>query len=113
MTEPRTEAQLQRRIVKEIKRRWPKAWVIHPVGGPFQVPGLPDLLVCVKGLLFGLEVKFAAPGESHNHAVERATPQQRNQIRLINAAGGQASVVTDVEGAIDLIERALARLDHG
>lgn len=103
---PRTERQLQARICKAVLERFPNAWIFHPVGSPYQLPGVPDLLLCLDGCFVAMEVKLPRPGESHKHAVLRATPQQRNQVRLINTAGGTAAVVTSVEEAIDLLDRA-------
>ncbi len=56
-----------------------------------------------------MEIKFPHPGESIEHARERATPQQRQQIRRIVNAGGMAGVVTSVEEALDLIHRAFRK----
>ena len=109
MSEATNENQLQRRIWKEVIRRWPNAWLFHPVGGPFQMPGVPDLLICAKGLLIGMEIKHVKPGESVDHARQRATAQQRRQIRLINAAGGMAGVVVSVEEAVGMVERAFVK----
>jgi hypothetical protein len=97
---------LQTRVVKAIKALKPGAYVFHPVGGPYQMPGIPDLLLSVDGLFIGMELKQPKPGESVEHARSRATPQQRNQIRKINESGGIAGVVTSVEEALDLIHRA-------
>jgi len=105
----RNEAQLQSQIWKAIIGLSPNAWIFHPVGGPYQTPGIPDLLVCVDGLLIGMEIKHQKPGESVEHARSRATPQQRKQIRLINNAGGVAGVVTSVAEAIDMIRRAYVK----
>lgn len=73
------------------------------------MPGIPDLLICLDGLLIGIEIKFPRPGESVEHARARATSQQRRQIRLINDAGGMAGVVTSVQEALDLIRRAFLK----
>jgi hypothetical protein len=70
---------------------------------------VPDLLLCIDGLFIGMEIKFPRPGESVEHAKKRATPQQRNQIRLINNSGGMAGVVTSVAEAMDLIHRAFVK----
>ncbi len=106
---PRTEKQLQARVWKAVIELRPEAWLFHPVGGPFQVPGVPDLLMCIDGMFIGMELKFPHPGESTEHARARATPQQRSQIKRINAAGGMAGVVTSVEEALDLIHRAFRK----
>ena len=112
MVDPTTETQLQARIVKAIKGIRPNSWIFHPVGGPFQLPGVPDLLMCVDGLFIGMEIKHPKPGESVQHARERATPQQRRQIGLINKAGGMAGVVVSVPEALDLVHRAFVKHDR-
>jgi hypothetical protein len=106
---PTNEAGLVAQIGKRIHKDYPDSWVMKVHGGPFQMAGVPDLLVCVDGYLIGLEVKFVRPGESSDHARLRATAQQRHQIRSINRAGGVAGVVVSVEEALALIERARSR----
>lgn len=111
---PNNEAGLVGNIAKAIKKRYPSAWLFKVVGSPYQMTGVPDLLVVVNGLLVGAEVKFVRPGESREHALSRVTPGQRVQIQRINAAGGMAGAVTSVEEALDLIERGLTyRLRQG
>jgi hypothetical protein len=102
-----SEKALQGRIVKAIKKEWPGAWCFHPVGGPYQVAGIPDLLVCVQGRLIGIEVKHRKPSESREHALGRVTPQQRHQLNRIIEAGGVAGAVVSVEEAIGLVRSAL------
>ena len=109
MVAPFTEHGVQEAIRKRVPKKWPGSYLIKTVGGPYQVPGLPDLLGCVGGLFVGLEVKYPKPGESEEHARARATPQQLNQIELINAAGGAAGVVMSVQEALDLIQAGLDR----
>jgi hypothetical protein len=91
-----------RRIIAE----HPTAWLFHPVGGPYQTPGVPDLLMVIDGMFIGMELKFPHVGESVEHARSRATTQQRAQIRRINLAGGMAGVVTSEAEALDMINRA-------
>lgn len=104
-----TEGHLQTAVVKAIIRRHPTAWVFHPVGGPFQAAGVPDLLVCVDGLFIGIELKNPRPGETRQAMAERVTPRQRAQIRAINKAGGTAGMASSVEEALELVDRALRR----
>ena len=74
-------------------------------------PGIPDLLICIDGLLIGMEIKFPGPGESIEHA-ERGRPSySAKQIRAINAAGGMAGVVTSVAEALDHCQRAFRKRD--
>lgn len=104
---PSNEAGLVASIVKAVKKRYPETWVFKVVGSPYQMTGVPDLLLCVNGLLVGAEVKFVRPGESRAHALSRVTKGQRVQIRNINRAGGIAGAVTSIEETFDLIERGL------
>lgn len=109
MSEPVSEKSLQSRVWKAVIKRWPNAYIIHPVGSPYQEPGINDLLLCVEGLFVSMELKFIHPGESWMHAVERTTVQQRSHIKRVMAAGGMAGTVTSVDEAIDLIERAFVK----
>lgn len=103
MAAPTNEKGLQKAIEKEVARRYPDVWVFHPVGSPYQATGVPDLLLCVKGQLVGMEVKFPRPGETRAHALSRATARQWSQIERIRKARGVADVVLSVEQAMDLI----------
>jgi hypothetical protein len=110
-SEPRNEAQLQNNVWAMIIESYPNAWLFHPVGGPYQKPGIPDLLIVIDGMLIGLELKHPKPGESADHARSRATPQQRKEIRRINAAGGYACVVVSEAEAARAIKRAFHKRD--
>lgn len=101
------EAALQARISKSIKREHPRSWVFHPVGNPFQESGIPDLLVCVEGMLFGLEIKHPKPGETPRRARSRTSPIQRAQLRRIVRSGGYAGTVLTPQEALSLISRGL------
>jgi len=101
------ESVLVRSIVQAILREHPDAWVFKVHGSPYQMAGVPDLLVCIHGRLVAIEVKMPRPGESLAAALDRATPGQRHQIARIRKAGGSAGVVTSVTGVARLIEDAL------
>lgn len=106
---PTSEATLVGAIVKAVEKRYPGCWVFKVVGSPFQMTGVPDLLVVVEGNLFGLEVKFQRPGESWKHARARVTPGQAVQIERLKRAGATADVITSASEAISVIDGALAR----
>lgn len=106
-----TESGLVRRIVKAVKWDYPRSWAFKTVGNPYQMAGVPDLILCVEGHFIGLEVKHQKSGESIAHARGRATRVQLAQIRAINTAGGAAAVVVSEEEALELIRYALNRKD--
>lgn len=101
------ETVLVRAIRREVLRHWPDAYVLKVHGGGYQEAGTPDLLLCVRGRFFGLEVKAPRPGESEEHARDRATPVQRERLRQISAAGGTAAVVLAVDEAVETIRLGL------
>lgn len=103
--ETQVVAAIKRRILKE----WPGSWVLKVAGGPYQEPGVPDLLACVQGQFIGLEVKHQKPGESRAHALGRASVQQREQIRRIWKADGTAEVVLNPDEAVEVVRVALLR----
>lgn len=91
------ESRRQAKIHRYLKRtfRW-HGWKIH--GSMFQAKGIPDLVGCVAGLFFGLEVKMPKG---------RVSEEQKEQIRLIKKAGGHATVVVTPEDADRFIRGVL------
>lgn len=98
------ETRLVRRIRNAILDQYPDAWVMKVHGGPTQTAGSPDLLCCVHGLLIGLEVKCAGPGETPEAASGRATLLQLAQLDRLRRAGAGAAVVTSIEEALTVID---------
>lgn len=80
------------RIKKEI-RQWlgtlPNCWYFMPVSNGMGSHGVPDLIICYKGVFVGIECK--APGKLLSPG---PTPLQKIQIRAINQAMGYA-IATD------------------
>jgi hypothetical protein len=105
----RDEDALQAAVIRAARLEWPDLWWFHPVGGMYQKPGIPDLILCVEGAFVGLELKNPHPGESDMAARDRATALQRKEIRAINRAGGTGRVVLTVEEAVSAIRQAVAR----
>ena len=99
------ETTLQRKIVEELSRKVGGHWMkIH--GSQFQTKGIPDLLGCVSGLFFALEVKC----DSSKYG---ASDYQLYNIKQIHESGGMAAVVESPEEAVALVnqhikERALS-----
>ena len=109
---PSTETGLVAAIRRELNKAYPGHWSIKTHGSPYQVSGVPDLILCVEGLMIGMEVKLIEPGESHEHAIGRTTPLQLAQIKSINGAGGIAGTVTSTEEALELIVRGFIKQRH-
>jgi hypothetical protein len=93
-------------------------WIEKIHGGPYQAAGIPDLIGCYEGELFGVEVKDpdALVTPSERAAVEKltslgiptgrakgCTALQALHIRRIIDAGGRAGVATGVEEALAII----------
>lgn len=92
-----SEADLVRRIIKALKKKYPKdVWYkIHV--GIYQERGIPDILGCHCGRMIGIEVKLPENKKG-------TTPYQERQIHLITEAGGYATTVTSVKEALQKLE---------
>lgn len=91
------ETTLQRKIVEALSREVGGHWMkIH--GSQFQTKGIPDLLGCVAGLFFALEVKC----DSSHYG---ASDYQLYNIKQIHESGGMAAVVESPEEAVALVKR--------
>ena len=91
---------LQRRIQQAIKAAYPRAFVFKVHGGPYQQAGIPDLLCCIDGHFFALEVKL--PGGKHG-----LSPIQKAVINQIIDAGGHSTFVTSPSEAVAVIKGVL------
>lgn len=100
------ETRLVNRIRKAILAEWPDAWVVKVAGGPYQTAGIPDLLACIDGRLFGLEVKHQKPGESREKALARVTIRQQATIDRLVQAGAVAGTVLEVDETLALIKQS-------
>jgi Holliday junction resolvase len=91
------ESRLQRRIrlalLEEFGGWWVKIW-----GGPFQ-SGIPDLIGCVQGLFFALEVKTAKGKAS--------TLQLETIHEIVTEGFGASTVVRTVKHAIQFVRDSL------
>jgi len=93
------ESKLQRRIKKALEREiggfWRKVW-----GGPYQATFL-DLVGCVNGMYFELEVK-------NSNKRKNTSDLQDITIDMVQLAGGISGVVTSPEEAVQLVQKAIA-----
>lgn len=90
------EARLQTKIQKAIKQEFPNSFVFKTHGGPFQMKGVPDLILCIYGFFIAIEVKV--PGRE-----DTLTAIQKNAIERINKSGGYAFMSTSVEDSLEKI----------
>jgi hypothetical protein len=94
------ETRLTKKIRTAIEREYPDSLFMKIHISAFQNVGIPDLLGCVSGRFFAMEIK---------------TPRRRNKVRpaqqlmlnRIKKAKGVCGVVTSPEEALDLISEAL------
>lgn len=94
------ESGLQRRIRKKLEREVGGKWFkVH--GSVFQESGITDLIGCVEGLYFAIEVK--RPGK-----LKTTSDIQMSFMGEIADAGGHAEVVTNAKEAVEFVESVLA-----
>jgi Holliday junction resolvase len=99
------ETRIQQNIQKAVRARGGYILKIH--GSDMMPSGTPDLIMCYKGCFVAMEVKTP---QTHDNV----SPVQRLRLDQIEAAGGGAYVVWDVDMAmkvLDVIDAALSTLD--
>lgn len=100
--ETRLQQKIQKRLNATVGGWWFKVW-----GGPFQVAGVPDLIGCVEGMFFALEVKL--PKSSSKPSLI-----QLEVIRdIVWKGGGVATIVRSEDEAEEVVRRALAEAARG
>jgi Holliday junction resolvase len=92
------EAKLSRKIMAELKLNGYFCFKVH--GSEYMMAGLPDIIVCAKGLFIGLETKM--PDKRDNTSMRQE--YVHGQIR---AADGIAEVVCSPTEAIKVVRKAL------
>lgn len=88
------EAQLTLKIRKRLKAEYGGVWKkIH--GSRFQSAGLPDIVGCLKGQFYAIEVKM--PGKE-------LTPLQRLTLQEFEDEGAITGVAFSVEDALEIVK---------
>lgn len=89
----------ERDIVTSIRDAFAKrgAWTMKVHGSPAQAVGIPDLLICYRGLFVAIEVKL--PGNS-------PTKIQQYVMKQIEKAGGIVAVAYSLQDGLDVIDLA-------
>jgi len=87
------------KVKKKVKALLDKhgAYYFMPIGGPYAVQGVPDIICCIKGRFVGIECK--ANGG-------RITALQERNLDQIQKNGGVAILVD--ETGLDLLAKTLA-----
>lgn len=99
------ESRLSKRISDVLREQHRfNLFVFKVWGSAHMMAGLPDLIGCVQGLFFGLEVK-------HPETRGDVSPRQEFVHGLIRQAGGIVAVVTTPQEALDAIDDALKTRD--
>ena len=93
----RLESAIQTDIVRYLRGRG-DTYVLNYGGSASGAKGTPDLIVCHRGLFYGLEVKKP-------HGSYGLTSPQRMRLRQIRKAGGVGAVVTSVADVVRLLDR--------
>lgn len=93
---PKEDA-IKKRILARL-RTIPRSWWIKTHGNAYQDSGAPDILGCVRGHLFAIEVK--RPGG-------RATKLQDHVLLMLSMAEATTGVVSDPNEAAQLIKDSL------
>ena len=89
---PLSETKLKNKVLKFIKSEYPDAW-IYKAADRF-TSGIPDLLICRKGLFYAIELKVGS---------NKATKLQEYVLRQIHRAGGRTAVCRTVDQVRNLL----------
>lgn len=92
------EGRVKDKVKKLLKERG--IYYYMPVSNGMGRVGAPDILACWQGRWLAIETK--APGK-RNHT----TPNQKRELAAIQAAGGIALVVDDVEQVREVLDDCL------
>ena len=94
---------IARNIINRIEKMG--GYAVKQHGSIYGRVGTPDILACVGGVFFAIEVKVPGPPSK-----TKPTPAQARQLQMVAIAGGVAFVSTSVEHVERVInEHALAQ----
>lgn len=99
----KAETNLHTRILKALRKEFPGSWWFKVWGGPFTPAGIPDLMGCVCGLFFALEVKLPDNKRSKTSKIQDET------IADLRKANAHARVVRSPQEAVDYVRSVLRR----
>ena len=96
------EGKVKKRITTMLKSYAPRVYYFMPAMGTFGKSGVPDIIACVGGAFFGIEVKA-------DKKKNPPTPLQRKNLEQVRDADGTALVVdaNNIEELRTALELAL------
>tara|TARA_R100001086_G_scaffold59334_1_gene27230 strand:+ start:2327 stop:2620 length:294 start_codon:yes stop_codon:yes gene_type:complete len=94
------EAKVKKKAVQILKEL--SAYYFYPVTGGYGRSGVPDIIVCYRGLFIGIECKAGK---------NKPTPLQEKNMEDIHKAGGVALVIN--EDNVSRLSRILFDLSSG
>jgi Holliday junction resolvase len=94
------EAKVKKKAVQILKEL--SAYYFYPVTGGYGRSGVPDIIVCYRGLFIGIECKAGK---------NKPTPLQEKNMEDIHKAGGIALVIN--EDNVSRLSRILFDLSSG
>lgn len=97
----RREADVKKAVKKILSKYGENVWWYMPVQTGYGVHGVPDFIVCFRGVFVGIETKFG---------YNKPTANQERQMNSIATAGGQVFVVN--ENNLNELEAALEELSR-
>lgn len=86
------------KYIKELEKQGQPIIAINQHGSAFSSRGVPDILMCVKGIFIAVELKIAP---------NKPTPLQEHYIERIRNAKGLALVIYEYEDFKSLVNYAL------
>ena len=94
------EAKVKKKAVQILKEL--SAYYFYPVTGGYGRSGVPDIIVCYRGLFIGIECKAGK---------NKPTPLQEKNMEDIHKAGGIALIIN--EDNVSRLSRILFDLSSG
>ena len=92
-------AKVKKKVVDVIKKH--KAYYFYPVTGGFGRSGIPDIIVCHRGVFLGIECKAGT---------NKPTALQLAEMEKIRDAGGQAFTVN--ENSLFIVDELLTNIER-
>lgn len=92
------ESYYQDKIIRHIRSLFPDAFVWKATAGAYSRQGIPDVCAVINGRYYGFEVKRPLIGV--------LSKIQEQTIKRINAAGGNAYVVTSTDQVTEILNLA-------